>query len=272
MEWRRRGIGASDVPAILGESEYKSVNDIWLDKVGLAPEQEQSWAMRRGTEAEPKIRALYELHNDCDMPADLVVHPEHEIFRASLDGFNREQGLVLEIKYPGKEKHELAKSGVVPATYYGQVQFQLYVSGANRVDYVSYDGSGIAVVPVKKDQEYIDRMLPKLFEFWECVKTKTPPEPLKEKARSVEDNLFGSYAKAKAELDVLTKAVKILGDEIKKKYPKGGVHASGYELVLTPGRASVDYDSVPQLQGVDLSPYTKYGSPVLTLKPKKETK
>lgn len=275
LEWRRQGIGASDVSAIMGESEYQTVNDIWMDKRGMLPEKETSWAMQRGLDAEPKIRALYELYNDIEMPATLVEHPEFPYIRASLDGFNLDQVLILEIKYPGKEKHEQALNKIVPKTYYGQVQAQIEVvekltGKTARCDYVSYDGTNIAVVPVTRDQDYIDRMMPKLHAFWECVKNGTPPEPLKEKTKPIEDELFESYKRAKVDVELSQARLNEVSEAIKKKYPTGGVYCSGYELVFSAGRKTVDYAKVPQLQGVDLAPFTKVGNPSLTLRPRKE--
>ena len=44
LDWRRRGIGGSDVGAICGISKYKSPIDVYLDKIGQSEETEQSEA------------------------------------------------------------------------------------------------------------------------------------------------------------------------------------------------------------------------------------
>lgn len=37
VAWRRGGLGASDLPAILGLDPYRSEHDVWLEKTGQAP-------------------------------------------------------------------------------------------------------------------------------------------------------------------------------------------------------------------------------------------
>jgi len=52
---RKKAIGASDVPAILGLSPYRTAYDVWLDKTGQIPDQEETDAMRRGNYLERAI-------------------------------------------------------------------------------------------------------------------------------------------------------------------------------------------------------------------------
>lgn len=59
-EWlhcRKRGIGGSDVAAILGISKWKSAVDLWLDKTNQSNElEEENEAMQWGNIMEPVIR------------------------------------------------------------------------------------------------------------------------------------------------------------------------------------------------------------------------
>lgn len=175
-EWRLGGIGASEVPVLMLEDDRRTPRDIWRVKTRRDQEsRESNFAMQRGIEAEPRIRALYELYNDCEMPAVNLVHPDMPHLRASADGFNESLSRGAEFKYPGREKHELAIAGKVPLCYIGQVQAQLFVSGAASWDYVSYNGVDIAVVNVKPDFEYIARMLKVVDEFWRCVQEDCEP-------------------------------------------------------------------------------------------------
>jgi putative phage-type endonuclease len=57
-EQRRRHIGASDVPAILGRSPWRTPYEVWLDKTGrLAPEESSSEAAELGNMIEPGLLA-----------------------------------------------------------------------------------------------------------------------------------------------------------------------------------------------------------------------
>ena len=40
LDWRRRGIGGSDVSAIIGISPFRTARDIYYDKVGIAAVEE----------------------------------------------------------------------------------------------------------------------------------------------------------------------------------------------------------------------------------------
>jgi len=55
LKERRKGIGGSDVPALLGISPYGSPYSVWADKVGLLPEAECTEAMRQGTDLEAYV-------------------------------------------------------------------------------------------------------------------------------------------------------------------------------------------------------------------------
>ena len=61
-EWfaaRRRGITATDVPKILGLTEYGTARHVWLDKQGLAPVDEGSEAARWGTLLEDIVAKVH---------------------------------------------------------------------------------------------------------------------------------------------------------------------------------------------------------------------
>jgi putative phage-type endonuclease len=57
---RRKGIGGSDVSAIMGMSRWSSPRQVWLEKTGRAVEREPSWPMIKGTLLEPGLRQWYE--------------------------------------------------------------------------------------------------------------------------------------------------------------------------------------------------------------------
>lgn len=63
LDWRRRGIGGSDVSAIIGLSPFRTARDIYYDKLGIAAveEDEGNWvAMEMGHLLED-IREMQEL-------------------------------------------------------------------------------------------------------------------------------------------------------------------------------------------------------------------
>lgn len=176
LAWRRAGIGASDAPIIMGVSPWSTPYKLWCEKTSQTPPvDEYNWATERGNELEPMARADYELMYGLDMPVVLAAHAEYPFLRASLDGYNAEQKIILEIKCPGAADHLSAAEGKVPDKYFPQLQHQLLVTGAAKVHYYSFDGRKAHLVEVLPDHSYIQTLLEKELAFWKFVTDKTPP-------------------------------------------------------------------------------------------------
>ena len=45
LNWRRTGLGGSDIAAVLGLSKWRTPWDVWADKKGLLPEKEETNAI-----------------------------------------------------------------------------------------------------------------------------------------------------------------------------------------------------------------------------------
>jgi putative phage-type endonuclease len=179
-EWRRGGVGSSEVPAIMGVCPYHTAYEVWLDKTGRTKGfDRESFAQRHGKETEEKARARYELVNMIDMRRDVcMVHPEYPYCRASLDGENSEERVILELKCPiGRDVINMAKTGTVAEHYLPQVQWQLLVSGADRCDFFVYheESGEHETVAVYPDFEYQAKLLIAVQDFWKLVQSDTPP-------------------------------------------------------------------------------------------------
>jgi len=92
LEWRRHGIGASDVAGILGLSPWESPWSIWARKVGLTGEGDQSEAMEFGARAEKMLAGYYEDHTGMWIHGEQTRchHVTETWMRASVDGFTGE--------------------------------------------------------------------------------------------------------------------------------------------------------------------------------------
>lgn len=186
LSWRRSGIGASDAPIIMGVSPWKSIDDLYLDKISQEkPKEFTNYVMERGKKIEPIVRSKYELKNLIDMPAIVCQHEDHEWLRASMDGANLELMKGIEIKVPGKKDHDCASEGKIPEKYFPQIQHQFLVTGFKEIDYVSYyvhhrsgdfysgDYVCVACYP---DIAYIAEYLKKAKWFWfDCVQKRISP-------------------------------------------------------------------------------------------------
>lgn len=165
LEWRRLGVGSSDVPAIMGVSPYNNILDIYLSKINPVEEKEPNWAMQLGNKLEPIARAKYEILKDADFPAANFIHASKPHYRVSLDGYSRELNKAIEVKYCGRNFTD-----EVPPKYKAQVQYQYAVTNCASLDLVQInDINEINIIPVLRDNEYISRMLEKVDWFWACV-------------------------------------------------------------------------------------------------------
>lgn len=176
MQWRTKGIGASDTPIILGVSPWKTRKELWEEKTGLVVrEQKSNWAIDRGNRLEPLARTHYELMVGFDSPPCFLQHYKYSFIRASLDGFNKSNNIILEIKCPSKKDHQNALNGLVPKKYYPQIQHQLFVSSAMKCDYFSFDGHNGCIVEVFPDHAFMAAMVMHIIDFWDCIMTKKEP-------------------------------------------------------------------------------------------------
>ncbi|MFA5196745.1 MAG: lambda exonuclease family protein [Bacteroidales bacterium] len=106
------------------------------------PDYSNEW-MERGVELEPQARQLYEGLFDCHIEQVGFVTPDIdnefvEWVGISPDGLTSDSGLI-EIKCPKLTTHlAYIKGDKLPSEYKYQVYFQLYVTGLDYCDFISY--------------------------------------------------------------------------------------------------------------------------------------
>lgn len=267
LEWRRHHIGASDVPAIMGTSDFSNPVELWERKTGRKDAFKGNYATDRGQKAEPTIRRLYEELYNVKVTSPVAEYSDWNVLSASLDGYSEELGLIAEFKYPGQAKHELAKQGIVPSTYVDQVQAQLLVSGADTCHYVSYDGFGIAVVVVKADAARQAEILTACKAFWKCIEEDVRPDG-GGSASPKGDNLE-VMSRRYIELIRLSAQVeeekKLIKKRITEIVPDKKASFYGLRLIRSERAGAIDYGRIPELESVDIEAYRKAPVVVTTL-------
>ena len=168
--WRHKGIGASDAPTIMGENHFKSAAQLLKEKREPARESFQNEAMARGIQLEPEARRRYIVKTGRDVRPACLQSTRHDWLRASLDGFAINHGSVVEIKCGQSVYRKASQSRSVPGYYYGQMQHILTVTGLDSLDFWCYwPGCSELLLPVERDNAYIERLLNKELEFWRLV-------------------------------------------------------------------------------------------------------
>jgi putative phage-type endonuclease len=176
-DFRNERIGASDAPIIMGVSPWYCPQDLWELKVGLKNNPPASFHMQKGLRLEDAARQYFYVVTGYEVKPDVYFSPIHGWMMASVDGISKDEKILLEIKCPGKEDHCLAEQGIVPKKYYPQLQHQLAVLDLDQLYYLSFDGQNGHLILVERNQEYINQLIEKEFEFYQCMLNFIPPSP-----------------------------------------------------------------------------------------------
>lgn len=190
LDWRRRGVGASDVAAILGISPWASPWSVWADKCGLLPPEPENEAMTAGRWLEAAIGPWFTHETGLHVAGEQTwcTHRELAHHRCTVDGFVVERGAmgdgfvvaqdplaalgVLEIKVTGPGR----RWDDIPAHYVAQVQWQMHVTGLDRAWLAVLMGRRLDVHEVERDQGDIALMVERADQFWDqFVAAGTPP-------------------------------------------------------------------------------------------------
>lgn len=188
-ELRKSGIGGSDVAAIAGLSKYKSPVDVYLEKLGEAPPQEQSEAAYFGNILEPIVAEEYVRRTGRKVRRvnKTIRHADLPIMMAHVDRMVIGTERILECKISGRffKWDEWGEAGTdqVPESYLLQVQHYLEVTGRDIADLaVLLAGTDYRIYTIPRDKEIGKMLLELCRDFWKRVETRNPPA-----IRSVDD-------------------------------------------------------------------------------------
>ncbi len=198
LKWRRKGLGSSDAAAILGIDPWKTKYDLYCEKVMPVQDDYDNYAMARGRELEPHVRALLEERYGLLLEPRNIDHGE--IWRASVDAICLDGDYLFEIKCPGEKAHSIARQNKVPDYYIPQLQHQLLVTGLLYLMYVSYRDGDFILVKVDRDEKYIQELKEAETQFWnEHVLKKIPPKKEERDYEDKDDEQWRESAKLYAE-------------------------------------------------------------------------
>lgn len=205
LEKRTRGIGGTDIGAILGVSPWSSPIDVYLGKVGLSAGRDMTEAMWWGSFLEEGISKkyaeregkrvlrgsafadLFPGRHEAWMNHTLIHHKEFPHFLGTPDGvvcspdvdMAIERG--LEIKNSGFKSEEWGTAGTdhVPTHYLLQCQWYEMVTGINVWDLaVLFSGNRLEVYTIHANTELQQTMAEFANEFWENNVLKEIPPPV----------------------------------------------------------------------------------------------
>jgi putative phage-type endonuclease len=179
---RRKGIGGSDIPLIMGISPYSdTLYELWLDKTGRLDDRPQTESMRRGHWLEPHIIDHFAEQTNLEVHrCGLVVHQSDPILRTTVDRLTEDGGVVEAKTFDSRARvaSEWYHGGIARHAYV-QGQWQLLVTGRSHAWFVAYalDREPMIRGPIERDEPLIARIRERAVQWWiDHVIADTPPD------------------------------------------------------------------------------------------------
>ena len=183
-EWlalRRQGVGGSDAAAILGLNPFASPFSVYMDKVGLAPEKDESEAMWLGNQLEDAIAKRFETETGMKVQKrnSILQHPEHIWMLANVDRWVVGKKAGLEIKTTNMLNRTHFDSGDVPSYFHAQCLHYMAVTGADEWYLaVAVLGRSFHIFRIERNEAEIAALVAAEKRFWEeNVMKQVPPPP-----------------------------------------------------------------------------------------------
>lgn len=185
-EWfaaRQNGIGASEMSAAVGQSEYRQPLEVYLRKTIGSDDFEETEAIEAGRFMEPGNRNWY-CHRTKQSLLDpnpmMYRHPDYPFIFATPDGIVTER-LLLECKNAGefmKKEWGDTETDNVPTDYLIQCQTQMAVMAADECDLsVVIGGNKLRIYRIPRNDDLISLIYSAAEELWDRIQRRDPPEP-----------------------------------------------------------------------------------------------
>lgn len=262
LNWRRTGIGATDIVALMGKSPWKTALEVYNDKSGFDHTEDINDMMQRGSLYESEARHKFEELSNLEFKPVCAVHPEMEIYLASLDGYNEKENKILEIKVPSRKVLDLVADYQIPEHYKLQVNWQLFVSGSKSCMFVAYspETSELYWMEVFPDEKLIADMRKCADDFWYNTKRGIPPSPSDKDYIEIEDEelrvVCEGYKIVQKEVKTLETALKEFKKKIIEYGNDGNFKAYGIKATRCQSRATYDMQAMED-DGIPIEKYLK---------------
>lgn len=182
-EWlydRLKGIGGSDVGAVLGLNKYKSAYTLWAEKCGLLQdEEEDNEAMRVGRDLEQYVADRFtEATGKKIRKSGFSFQSEkHPFMLANVDRLIVGEKAGLECKTASALTRCDFENGDIPPSYYCQCMHYMAVTGFEKwYIAVLVMGKGFFWYEINRNEEEIEALIKAEGDFWEMVKQGNAPD------------------------------------------------------------------------------------------------
>jgi putative phage-type endonuclease len=275
LDWRRAGLGGSDISAICGVNPYKTPLDVYNEKVN-GTSQNMTPAMLRGVNYESEALEVFKRErrqfSSWDYIPIICEHDDCGAWRASLDGYCKKNNSLVEIKIPGLKTLDMASYGQIPLYYQYQIQWQLFVSNCSFAYYFVYHPESLTsyTIAIYPDANLIEQMLVKATEFWQNLQNCIPPLPPRSKKEACAETsaILREMLDCKEQEKAASERYKsLLADLMQIEGVENGLESDVATLSVSE-RSSVDYKKACEDAGVDLEAYRKPSTKVWVIRAK----
>ena len=265
-EARRTRVGASEIAIIAGVSPYMTIAELW-DQKKSGKITEANYIQQKGIDHEEEFRKEVErVYGYRVMP-----HVEMNDWAiASLDGINPERTKIFEFKMVGQEYFESIKRNErIRSDHMMQMQFQMMISGIRECFYYIYCEALNSYHHrwVFMQEDHQNHMFELATKFLESLKLEE--NPFSDPEQQIEDE---SILASLEELESIDRELKDLEDKkafirenLKKIVKSGKAKCGPYQIAWSERKGTVDYAKIPVLKGLDLEPFRKKPTQVMTI-------
>ncbi|WP_334347509.1 YqaJ viral recombinase family protein [Candidatus Phytoplasma prunorum] len=164
---RAQFINASEIGSITHLDKFRSLEQLVHDKIFGTTFSSNKYT-EHGQKTEPIARQFFETITKLNFADAIFTDDQVKMFSASLDGYNEQKRLLLEIKCPfindngqiSSTWDQFLANKTVPSNYWSQVQCQIYCSQARFAYFFVYlSPTNYHVVRIYQDEQFITKMI-----------------------------------------------------------------------------------------------------------------
>lgn len=201
LSFRKGYIGGSDAGAVVGLNPYKSAYSLWAEKTGKLPEFEGNTTTRVGNYLEELVADMFteETGKKVRRKNRILVNEEYPFACADVDRLIVGEKALLEIKTTNSPvSMKKFKNGEYPESWYCQMTHYLAVTGLEKAYLaVLIECRDFKVFELERDEDEIAALMSAEKDFWNLVKTDTPPTA--DGMASTSETLGALYPQSNAE-------------------------------------------------------------------------
>jgi len=270
LDWRRGKMTASRIACAMNRSPFGTAYSLWCEIVLGKVKPMYMPAVDRGRALEEPARYCAEQMLGMTFTPLCVESDENPSWAASLDGYNPENDVVIEIKAPGKEVLAKAEKGIIPDEYFLQIQWQLLVTGAKKACYFCYSGLSGMAIWVEPCPDTFEKMKRTAIEFQGYVDRLEEPDLTDQDV--IDDNSVEwlEFARLKIQTAEALRQAQFDDDTVKAKLEqiagtRARIRGGGVLYTQTKRPGNINYKSVVESLDISDEELEKFrGSPVTT--------